>query len=69
MKDKLGRQFREMWKDLVNSPGEIEALVKTGRNDGKIVDNGSLRGGIAFTTGNIVETKVDHWGLNYKWIL
>jgi hypothetical protein len=58
MNSKLKSEFTNMWGDLIKSPGNIEALVQLGNNNGKLFNNGTKKGGISFTSGRNIDTKV-----------
>jgi hypothetical protein len=52
------QEFAKMWSDLINSPGDIKALVGSGKNEGKMLSNGNNKGGINFSSGRDVDSKV-----------
>lgn len=51
-------EFQNMWADLIDSPGDIEAIVASGQNEGKAMANGSKKGAINFASGKGVKSKV-----------
>ena len=47
-----------MWSDLITSPGNIDSMVDSGQNDGVLKSNGVKKGGISFTSGKNLQSKV-----------